>query len=65
MGILKKLTKSKDPDSKKYRREMAHMICGQHIKYVTERIDDVETVIGRNGGLNIRDGEFIDVTLTT
>lgn len=38
---------------------MAAQICGQHIKYVTERIGDVETVIGRNGGLNIRNDEFI------
>ena len=59
MGILKRLTKSKNPDSKRSRREMAEMICGQHIKYVTERIDNVEVVIGRNGGLNIRNGEFI------
>lgn len=59
MGLFKKITKSKNPDSKKYRREMAQTICGQHIKYVTERIDDVETVIGRNGGLNIRNDEFI------
>ncbi len=59
MGLFKKLTKSKNPDSKKYRRELAEQICGQHIKYVTERIDDVETVIGRNGGLNIRNEEFI------
>ena len=59
MGILKRLTKSKNPDSKRSRREMAEMICGQHIKYVTERVDNVEVVIGRNGGLNIRNGEFI------
>ena len=38
---------------------MAEMICGQHIKYVTERVDNVEVVIGRNGGLNIRDDEMI------
>lgn len=59
MGLFKRLTKSKNPDSKKYRREMAERICGQHIKYVTERIDDIETVIGKNGGLNIRNDEFI------
>ena len=39
---------------------MAQKICGHHIKYVTERhADDVEEVIGKNGGLNIRDDEFI------
>ena len=62
--MIKKLiahwTKSKNPDSKRYRYDMAQKICGHHIKYVTERhADDVEEVIGKNGGLNIRDGEFI------
>ena len=59
MGLFKKMTKSKNPDSKKYRRDMAQMICGQHIKYVTEKRDGVDEVIGRNGGLNIRGDEFI------
>ncbi|MBE6596752.1 MAG: hypothetical protein E7641_03680 [Ruminococcaceae bacterium] len=57
--VIKRHTKSKNPNSKRYRRDMAEQICGQHIKYVTERIGDVETVIGRNGGLNIRNDEFI------
>ena len=57
--IVKRMTKSKNPDSKKYRWDMARMICGQHIKYVTERKDDVELVIGRNGSLNIKEDEFI------
>ena len=59
MGIFKRLTRSKDPDSKKYRREMAERICGQHIKYVTEKQDDVDVVIGRDGGFNIREGDLI------
>ena len=59
MGLFKKLTKSKNPDSKKFRREMAYAVCGQHIKYVTENRNGVEEVIGRNGGLNIRNDEFI------
>lgn len=63
MGIFKKafknMTKSKNPNSPKYRREMALAVVGQHIKYVTEKRDDVDEVIGRNGGLNIRDDEFI------
>ena len=63
MGLLskvfKKATESKNPDSKRYRWDMAQQICGQHIKYVTERQDGVETVIGRNGGLNLRGDEFI------
>lgn len=59
MGFFKRLFKSKDPDSKSFRREMALAVSGQHIKYVTEKRDGVEEVIGRNGGLNIRDDEFI------
>ena len=59
MGLFKKLTKSKNPDSKKYKREMAMAVAGQHIKYVTEKRNGVDEVIGRNGGLNIRDDEFI------
>ena len=59
MGFFDKIFKSKNPDSKKFRRELAYAVCGQHIKYVTEKKGDVEEVIGRNGGLNIRNDEFI------
>lgn len=63
MGIFTKAiehwTKPKNPDSKKYRWEMAQTVVGQHIKYVTEKKGDVEEVVGRNGGLNIRNEEFI------
>ena len=59
MGLFKRLTKSKNPDSKRFRRDMAYAVCGQYIKYVTEKKDGVEEVIGRNGGLNIRNDEFI------
>ena len=57
MGLFKR--KSKNPDSKKFRREMAYAVSGQHIKYVTENRGGVDEVIGRNGGLNIRNDEFI------
>lgn len=59
MGLFKRLTKSKNPESKKFKREMAYAVAGQHIKYVTENRDGVDEVIGRNGGLNIRNDEFI------
>lgn len=61
MGIssfFKKLGRSKDPNSKKSRWEIAQKIEGKHIKYVTEKQNDVDVVIGREGGLNIRDGEL-------
>ena len=58
MGLFK--NKKNDPNSKKFRWEMARTVEGQHIKYVTEKKDgEVDEVIGRNGGLNIRGAEFI------
>ena len=38
---------------------MAKKLEGKHIKYVGERINNEEIIIGREGGLNIRNGEFI------
>ena len=57
--LFKKLTESKNPESKRYRYDMAKRICGHHVKYVTERIDNVDEVIGRSGGLNIRGDELL------
>lgn len=48
-----------DPNSKEFRWKMARQICGHHVKYVTERIDNVEEVIGKNGALNIRGDELL------
>ena len=63
MGLISKLREKavakKDPSSKAFRREMAKKIAGHTIKYVTERIDGVDEVIGRSGNLSVRDGEFI------
>ena len=57
---LKDLFKTKaKPGTPRYRREMAERICGHHIKYVTEKLGETDEVIGRDGGLNIRNGEFI------
>lgn len=58
-NTFKKLTRSKNPNSKKFQREMALSVNGKHIRYVTEKIDDVDEVIGRSGGLNIRDDTMI------
>lgn len=57
--FLKNLTKSKNPESKRYRYDMAQRISGHHVKYVTERINNVDEVIGRSGSLNIRDDELL------
>ena len=63
MGLIKKifsnLTKSKNPDSKRFKWDMARQICGHHVKYVTEEINGTHEVIGRSGGLNIKDDELL------
>ena len=62
MGIanfFKKITKSKDPNSKRNRWDMAQMICGKHIRYVSEKQNDIDVVIGREGGFNIREEDLL------
>ena len=61
MGLFDRIFGRKNNvDSRAYKREQADRLSGMLIKYVTERhADDVEEVIGKNGGLNIRDDEFI------
>ena len=44
----------KNPDSLAYRQEMAQKIAGHRIRYVTEKINDVEEVIGREGSIDVR-----------
>ena len=43
-SFFKNLTKSKDPNSKRARWDMAEMICGKHIRYVTEKKNDVAEI---------------------
>ena len=63
MGIIKKIfekmTKSKNPDSKRFKWDMAKMISGHHVKYVTEEINGTHEVIGRSGALNIKGDELL------
>ena len=47
-------TKSKNPESSRYRHDMAEKIVGYPIKYITEKHGDNEDVIGRSGSLNIK-----------
>lgn len=47
------------PNSRAYRRQMAEKICGHHVRYVTENRNGVDEVIGREGGLNLRDDELL------
>lgn len=57
--FIKKLTRSKNENSKNFKREMAKHLDGRHIKYVTERFDDVDHVIGRDGALIVKNDELL------
>lgn len=60
MSFLSKLFQKKnDPESPAFRWKMAERIAQYPIKYVTERKDDVDEVIGKQGSLSIRDGIFL------
>ncbi|MBR2293644.1 MAG: hypothetical protein IKA44_04995 [Clostridia bacterium] len=54
MGLFSRW-KKKNPDSKQFRREMVLSVNGRHIRYVTEKRNGVDEVIGRNGNLNIHE----------
>ena len=56
MGLFKK---KKREDTLSFKIEMAEKIARRRLRYVTERIDDTDLVIGRDGGFNIRGDEFI------
>lgn len=51
--------KKKLEDKVSFRRSMAEKIARHSIRYVSEREGDMDIIIGRDGGFNIRNGEFI------
>lgn len=60
MNILKKIFGvGKNPESYAFRLNMAKSLHGQAVKYVTERKNDNEDIIGRGGALAIHGDTFI------
>ena len=58
--IFKHYTKPKNENSVRFRREMAKKLDKRAIKYVGQRDESMgETIIGKNGMINLRDGELI------
>ena len=51
----KKKRIAKDPNSKQYKWQMAEMVSGKHLRYVVERFENDEKVIGRNGSIGVKD----------
>lgn len=59
MSLMNIFKKKQKEDSVAFRTEMAKKIAVHRLRYVTEREGETELVIGRDGGFNIRNGEFI------
>lgn len=56
MSIFKK----KKPEEKlSFKNEMAKRMASRRLRYVTERDGDTDSVIGKNGGFNIKDGQLL------
>ncbi len=59
LKFIKRITKSKNENSLRFKKDMANHLNGRHIRYVTEREDYSDTVIGHEGCLAIHNDEFI------
>jgi hypothetical protein len=59
MAFFDIFKKKKAEDTVAFRVQMAKKIALHRLRYVTERIDETDLIIGRDGGFNIRNDEFI------
>ena len=59
MSIFSKFSK-KNPASLAFKRSMAQLISNKNIKYVGEKVDGIEIIIGKGGCISI-DGDQIIV----
>lgn len=55
-------SRKNEEDDPAFRRKMAEKLDGKYIRYVTERQDGIENVIGREGHSNIVNGTEFAVT---
>ena len=51
--------KKKPEETPAFRIKMAEKIARHRLRYASEREGDTDIIIGRDGGFNIRNGEFI------
>ncbi len=59
MSLRKLLGLKENTKSRSYRAAKARALHGLVIRYVTERHEDNEDVIGRGGNLSVRDDELL------
>ncbi len=55
MGLFSRLFRKEDIASKRYRLEYARKLDGKLLRYVTERFDDGEIVIGKDGHITVKE----------
>ena len=60
MSIFKRLfSKKNDTESYAFRLKRARELHGQSVKYITERRNDNDDVVGRGGALAVHEDKFI------
>ena len=59
MSFFSRLFPPKKYTGTRWKQDQARQICGHYIKYVTERVDNEDNVIGRSGALNINEGNLL------
>ena len=59
MGLLERLIRKKAPNSTAARKHRVMELHGQAIKYVTERVDENDNVVGRGGSISVRNDQLI------
>ena len=66
MGVFDRIKRKlavKNENSTAFRYAMAQKLNNRHVRYVTERLEGIEQIVGREGHLNILpDGERFAVT---
>ena len=59
MAKPNRFSKSKNINSKRYKRDLAEYLNGRALKCVTERINGIEEVVGKSGAIIKKDDELI------
>lgn len=59
MAEKNRFSRSKNINSKHYKRDLAKYLDGRALKCVTERVDGIEEVIGKSGAIIKKDDELI------
>ena len=59
MAEKNRFSKSRNINSKRYKRDLAEYLNGRALKCVTERINGIEEVIGKSGAIIKKDDELI------